>query len=85
MNKEEMKEIEMPIKDKMNLTIKEASIYSNIGESNLRKLLKKRNCPFLLRDGINCYNFSPKWWQKWWQKNFSGGKNNTKNQMRKIE
>ena len=51
MNKEEIKEIEIQIKDKMNLTIKEASLYSNIGESNLRKLLKKRNCPFLLRVG----------------------------------
>ena len=41
----------MPIKDKLNLTIKEAVIYSNIGETTIRNLLKERGCPFLLKIG----------------------------------
>ena len=39
------------IKDKLNLTIKEASLYSNIGESTIRVLLKEKGCPFLLKIG----------------------------------
>ena len=39
------------IKDKLNLTIKEAVIYSNIGETTIRSLLKERGCPFLLKVG----------------------------------
>lgn len=39
------------IKDKLNLTIKEAVIYSNIGESTIRNLLKEKGCPFLLKIG----------------------------------
>jgi len=39
------------IKDKINLTIKEASIYSNIGETTIRKLLSATACPFLLKVG----------------------------------
>ena len=39
------------IKDKLNLTIKEASVYSNIGETTIRNLLKERGCPFLLKIG----------------------------------
>lgn len=41
----------MEIKDKINLTIKEASIYSNIGETAIRKLLSEKACPFLLKVG----------------------------------
>lgn len=41
----------MEIKDKINLTIKEASIYSNIGETTIRKLLSTTTCPFLLKVG----------------------------------
>ena len=39
------------IKDKINLTIKEASAYSNIGETTIRKLLSEKACPFLLKVG----------------------------------
>lgn len=39
------------IKDKLNLTIKEASVYSNIGESAIRKMLHENGCSFLLRIG----------------------------------
>ena len=39
------------IKDKINLTIKEASVYSNIGETTIRKLLHEKGCPFLLKIG----------------------------------
>jgi excisionase family DNA binding protein len=39
----------IPIKDKLNLTIKEAVIYSNIGETTIRNLLKEKGCPFLLK------------------------------------
>lgn len=41
----------IPIKDKLNLTIKEASIYSNIGETTIRNLLKEKGCDFLLKVG----------------------------------
>ncbi|MCI8683200.1 MAG: helix-turn-helix domain-containing protein [Lachnospiraceae bacterium] len=43
--------ISIPIKDKINLTIKEAVKYSNIGEKTIRTLLKKKGCPFLLKVG----------------------------------
>ena len=39
------------IKDKINLTISEASTYSNIGETTIRKLLYEKACPFLLKVG----------------------------------
>lgn len=39
------------IKDKINLTISEASEYSNIGECALREMLKAKDCPFLLKVG----------------------------------
>lgn len=42
------KNIDIPVKDKINLTIKENVEYSNMGESTIRKLLKKKGCPFLL-------------------------------------
>ena len=41
----------IPIKDKLNLTIKEASQYSNIGETTIRKLLNEKGCSFLLKIG----------------------------------
>ncbi len=43
--------INIPIKDKINLTIKEAAKYSNIGEKTIRAMLKKKGCPFLLKVG----------------------------------
>lgn len=42
---------QIPVWKKINLTIPEASAYSNIGVSAIRGLLKERGCPFLLKIG----------------------------------
>ena len=42
---------QIPIWEKINLTINEASLYSNIGVSTLRGLLREKGCPFLLKIG----------------------------------
>ncbi|MCI7106388.1 MAG: helix-turn-helix domain-containing protein [Agathobacter sp.] len=49
--KQSKQDICIPIKDKLNLTIQEASKYSEIGETTIRKLLHERGCPFLLKIG----------------------------------
>lgn len=42
----------IPIWEKMNLTIKEASLYSNIGESALRSYIKENpQCDFIMYVG----------------------------------
>lgn len=41
----------IPIWEKLNLKIEEASEYSNIGVSTIRNLLKEKGCPFLLMVG----------------------------------
>lgn len=47
-----MKEIsKIEIKDKINLTVEEASVYSNIGLNTIREILKQPNCPFSLYIG----------------------------------
>lgn len=46
-----MNETKVEIKDKINLKIEEAVEYSNIGESTIRKMLKMKGCPFLLKIG----------------------------------
>lgn len=51
MDNKETNEQHIPIKDKINLTIKEASLYSNIGEKTIRMLLREKSCPFLLKIG----------------------------------
>lgn len=51
MDLEVQESINIPIKDKINLTIEEASAYSNIGQTNIRCMLKKKSCPFLLMVG----------------------------------
>ena len=38
----------VPIEKKLNLTIKEAAEYSNIGMNRLDKILREPNCPFVL-------------------------------------
>lgn len=38
----------MPLSEKMLLTIKEASIYSNIGVNRLNAMLREDGCPFVL-------------------------------------
>lgn len=44
-----MKNIE--IKDKLNLTIEEAAVYSNIGINKIRKMVEEPSCPFVLYIG----------------------------------
>lgn len=41
----------VPIHLKVNLTIKEAAEYSNIGINKIDQLLRKPNCPFVLYVG----------------------------------
>lgn len=46
-----MQEINVPVYNKINLSIKEAAAYSNVGENTIRRLLAERGCPFLLKIG----------------------------------
>lgn len=46
-----MIEEKVQIKDKINLTIEEASEYSNIGERKLYEITKDPRCPFVLYIG----------------------------------
>lgn len=48
---QEDKVVSIPIWKKINLTIHEASTYSNIGVSTIRNLLQINGCPFLLKIG----------------------------------
>lgn len=41
----------VPIKDKLLLTIKEASMYSGIGENRLYKIVDEPRCEFAVRIG----------------------------------
>lgn len=41
----------VPIYEKQNLTVEEASMYSNIGENKLRELIKNPLCEFSLTVG----------------------------------
>lgn len=38
----------LPLDRKLTLTIREASMYSNIGINRIEALLRKPNCPFVL-------------------------------------
>lgn len=42
---------DVPIWEKSNLTLEEASAYSGIGINKLRKLSDERNCTFVLWNG----------------------------------
>jgi hypothetical protein len=42
----------LPIDRKLTLTIKEASVYSNIGINKLNEILRSPNCPFVLFVGV---------------------------------
>lgn len=42
---------EVPIKDKLNLTIEEAAAYSNIGINKLRELMNMPRCSFVIYIG----------------------------------
>ncbi len=41
-------DIQIPIWEKLNLTIEEAAAYSNIGINKIREISNKDNCPFVL-------------------------------------
>ncbi|WP_075678541.1 excisionase [Roseburia sp. 831b] len=41
----------IPIWEKMNITIEEAAEYSNIGINKLQSMLKEPGCPFVLYVG----------------------------------
>lgn len=41
----------IPIWEKVNLTIEEAAAYSNIGQNNLRRMVAEPGCPFVLSVG----------------------------------
>ena len=45
--------IYVPINEKINLTIQEASQYFNIGRDKLYKLAKEDGCKFVLHNGRN--------------------------------
>lgn len=46
-----MVEQKIPIWEKLNLTIKEAAEYSNIGIGKIKEITKQPNCPFVLYIG----------------------------------
>lgn len=46
-----MREINVPICEKVALTIEEAAEYSNIGQNRLSELLKQPRCTFVLYVG----------------------------------
>ena len=43
-----MKQDEVPIQEKLLLTIKEAVLYSNIGINRIDAMLREEGCPFVL-------------------------------------
>lgn len=43
----------IPVNEKFNLTIEEASQYFNIGRDKLYELVKEDGCKFVLRNGRN--------------------------------
>lgn len=46
-----MRKVEIPIWEKINLTVEEASVYSNIGRDKIYGLTNEPNCKFLLKNG----------------------------------
>ena len=51
-----MEKHEVPIHQKMTLTIKEAAEYSNIGINKIESMLKQPNCPFVLYVGVRSWS-----------------------------
>lgn len=43
--------IEVPISDKIMLTVDEAAAYSNIGQNRIRDMLKNKDCDFAFNVG----------------------------------
>lgn len=46
-----MSERNVPIENKLTLTLREAAEYSNIGINRLDRMLREPNCPFVLYVG----------------------------------
>lgn len=46
-----MTEVNVPIENKLTLTVREAAEYSNIGINRLDRMLREPNCPFVLYVG----------------------------------
>jgi hypothetical protein len=46
-----MRKIEIPIWEKLNLTIEEAAVYSGLGIHKIRELMNEKDCDFVLRVG----------------------------------
>lgn len=46
-------ELNIPINEKVLITVKEAAAYTHIGEKKIRQLLQEPHCPFLLYNGKN--------------------------------
>ena len=45
------KEHELPVWQKMNITLEEAVAYTGIGKTKLREMSDKEDCPFVLWNG----------------------------------
>ena len=64
-----MEREKVPIYQKLNLTIKEAAEYSNIGENKLSELFLKPDCPFALYIGSKRL-IKRKAFEEWIEKQF---------------
>lgn len=42
---------DIPVCDKLNLTVKEAAVYSNIGINKINRMLDEPGCTFILQVG----------------------------------
>lgn len=51
MTESKLLEMNVPIWNKLNLTIKEAAAYSNIGENRLADLVSLPDCQYVIRVG----------------------------------
>lgn len=45
------KDKHVPIWHKLNLTVEEAALYSNIGENKIRELINQPECDFIIAKG----------------------------------
>lgn len=57
--------LEVPIYCKLNLTIEEAAVYSNIGENKLREITDDPRCPFVIYKGNRSKLIKRKEFEKW--------------------
>lgn len=47
------KQVEIPVWEKLLLTIEETSIYSNISSDKIRQIIKEQDCDFVLCKGTH--------------------------------